>query len=275
VLDRTDIIYLYDGSFDGFLTAIFIAFFNKERPMDIVVEYEPGLFTAEKTIMTNERHSSRVISGILAKIGDEAYHKVYYAYLSQLPGSGAAALDYLRLAFKVGREAILRQGSQAAVPLGGRSPRSGQNDVYDLLFDDRVLKINKIAKLVGTEKTKLIEFVRFAELDNGVLFSEITPNYNTVPLLMPHFCERLNTIPFVIHDKNRNIAGVYNLKEWYMIDSADIQLPENTIMEKEYQKMWRKFYDTIAIKERHNPRCRRNFMPKYYWRNMVEVKEAQ
>ena len=33
----------------------------------------------------------------------------------------------------------------------------------------------------------------------------------------------------------------------------------------------RRFYDTIAIRERENPRCRMNHMPKKYWKNMVEM----
>ena len=44
-------------------------------------------------------------------------------------------------------------------------------------------------------------------------------------------------------------------------------------MKKQMQEMWKNFYDTIAIKERFNPRCRMNFMPKRLWSNLPEMQE--
>ena len=32
-----------------------------------------------------------------------------------------------------------------------------------------------------------------------------------------------------------------------------------------------KFHKTIGIKERENRRCQQNFMPKKYWKNMLEM----
>ena len=40
--------------------------------------------------------------------------------------------------------------------------------------------------------------------------------------------------------------------------------------ELRYRAMWRKFYDTIAIEGRYNPRCRMTQMPKRYWGDMTE-----
>ena len=37
--------------------------------------------------------------------------------------------------------------------------------------------------------------------------------------------------------------------------------------------MWKSFYDTIGIKERNNERCRMNFMPKKYWKYIVEMSD--
>ena len=35
--------------------------------------------------------------------------------------------------------------------------------------------------------------------------------------------------------------------------------------------MWKTFYNTIGIEERKNNRCRMNFMPKKYWKYILEV----
>ncbi len=34
--------------------------------------------------------------------------------------------------------------------------------------------------------------------------------------------------------------------------------------------LWKRFYETVAIPERYNPRCRMTQMPKRYWSTMTE-----
>ena len=36
---------------------------------------------------------------------------------------------------------------------------------------------------------------------------------------------------------------------------------------------WKDFYKTIGIKERKNDRCRMNFMPKKYWKYILEMSD--
>ena len=37
--------------------------------------------------------------------------------------------------------------------------------------------------------------------------------------------------------------------------------------------MWKRFYDTIEIRERHNPKLRRTNMPQRYWETMTEFQD--
>lgn len=48
--------------------------------------------------------------------------------------------------------------------------------------------------------------------------------------------------------------------------------PDET--EASYRILWKRFYDTVAIKERYNPRCRMTNMPKRYWGTMTEFQGA-
>ena len=48
--------------------------------------------------------------------------------------------------------------------------------------------------------------------------------------------------------------------------------PDET--EAKYRLLWKRFYDTIAIRERENPRCRMTNMPKRYWGTMTEFQDA-
>ncbi len=45
--------------------------------------------------------------------------------------------------------------------------------------------------------------------------------------------------------------------------------------EAAFRALWRRFYDTIAIKERENPRCRMSHMPKRYWGVMTEFQKDE
>ena len=40
--------------------------------------------------------------------------------------------------------------------------------------------------------------------------------------------------------------------------------------ERDFRRLWRRFYDTIAIEGRENPRCRMTQMPKRFWGTMTE-----
>ena len=44
-------------------------------------------------------------------------------------------------------------------------------------------------------------------------------------------------------------------------------------IEANYRILWKRFYDTIAIKERENPRGRMTHMPKRYWNTMTEFQD--
>jgi len=51
-------------------------------------------------------------------------------------------------------------------------------------------------------------------------------------------------------------------------------------LEIEYEKeeldiedLWKTFFQTIAIEERKNERCQKSFMPKKYWKYMIEMED--
>ena len=75
---------------------------------------------------------------------------------------------------------------------------------------------------------------------------------------------------FIIHDKSRELCFVYNGKECRIIKSKDIKIPSVTNEEQAYQELWKLFFKTISIRERTNPRCQMQFMPKKYWKDLIE-----
>lgn len=245
-----DIIYVYDDTFDGFLTCVFEAFVKKEHPSLIS---KPGgvqlaIGAEVRDIRTDAGKAERVYDGIRAKVGGKALRMIYCVTLSAEPDAEVAALSYIRLLFKVGKR------------------------VYGDLTDERVWRVERIAAAVEKERVRYMEFLRFSELEGGILFGEFEPKPNVLPLIMPHFADRLNAQPFIIHDKGRRLAAVYDTNEWCMISSVDMELPRYSENECEYRSLWKLFYNTIAIKERISERRRMGHMPKKYWSFMTEMK---
>ena len=89
-----------------------------------------------------------------------------------------------------------------------------------------------------------------------------------------HFTERLKNEFWIIKDKKRRILSIYDKKQFVIVLEEDFQLILRESEEEEkIEALWKAFYKTIGIKERKNERCRRNFMPKKYWKYITEVKD--
>ncbi|MBQ1602824.1 MAG: DUF4130 domain-containing protein, partial [Oscillospiraceae bacterium] len=55
------------------------------------------------------------------------------------------------------------------------------------------------------------------------------------------------------------------------LEHFEMAAPDET--EAQYRRLWRRFYDTIAIRERENPRLRMSHMPRRFWGTMTEFQE--
>lgn len=242
------LVYLYDGSYDGLLTAVFQAYARKEVPDAIAEEQGLQVDFGQQVfeIATDEALARRVETGITSKLGSPVHQKIWTVYLSGSSDKATVIYRYIRRGLSVGRR------------------------IYSDLAHPDVLAADKLYSLVGRESHLLKEFLRFSELTGGVYYAKITPEHYVVPLMMPHFVDRYSVQPFMIHDRTHGVAGVFDGKGWYMVETADLQLPDITVDELQFKRMWKQFYDAIAIRERLNPRCRRNHMPKKYWQNMTE-----
>lgn len=248
--DRRDVIYLYDGSFDGLLTAIFKSYYNKEVPLAIEEDknIQGAMFCDYLVVRTDLNKAERVSESICKKISYKAWENIYYTYLSDAPQKGRMCLDYVRAGFHFGSK------------------------VNMYMYVDCVAKVLEAVLRIKNEAHRFLEFIRFSELEGGIYYSEIEPECHVLPLVAPHFVKRFPNMPWIIHDTRRNLCMVYNGKECYMTDTDMAPKLNYTKNEMEYRKLWKKFYDSIEIKERHNERCRMGHMPKRYWKNMTEMK---
>ncbi|MDR2492775.1 MAG: TIGR03915 family putative DNA repair protein [Coriobacteriales bacterium] len=245
-----DIFYLYDGSLEGLLSAVFLAFDSKENPSDILVEegLQYSLLGSYQSVSTDLDHAERVMTGIVSTLGARCYEEVRSVYLSDEDHKGGVILRFLQYAFKHGRHSLLHLAHPAV------------NE-----FKEMLLRVTNEAHFI-------MMFARFAELEGGVFFARVEPRANVVPIVMEHFAERFNIQPFVLFDRAHQLAGVFDTSSWWLVDTRrlDVTFPDNSRSEEGFQSLWQTFFDTIAIEERHNPVCQRNFMPKRFWGTLCE-----
>jgi probable DNA metabolism protein len=243
-----EIAYIYDGTLDGLFTAIFTAYERGERPYVITEDGDLQVVFGQRIdhIATDGEKARRVEAGIRKTMGEAGYDAVWTAFLSGEKDRATKIYRFIRLGMKRGR-AVLSHLSHADV-----------------------LPILDMNKYTRNEAHLLTGFVRFSLMENGVYYAKITPNNNVLPIIMPHFADRYRDQALIIFDESHHLAGVYDLKEWYLVETEELTLPELAEGEKDWRTMWRHFYKTIGIKERVNHKLRVSHLPRRYWPNMTE-----
>lgn len=245
---RADIIYLYDGSFEGFLCCVFESFLQKQRPYDIVAEdaNEPSLM-AQQWIDTDLRRAERVRNGIGQNISEEALYLVTNGFCSCHPQRELLLLDFITLGFEYG------------------------SSVCERLADPTVHALQKAVLFLKRESHQYLGFIRFSEYDRG-LVAVIEPKNRVLPTIAPHFCDRFRNELFVIYDKTHRSALIHKPPRWAIVDLEDFVEPQADETERFYRELWGTYFDAIAIRARANPHCQMTHMPKRYWQHMTELR---
>lgn len=247
--------YIYDGTFEGLLTCIYHNYYT-DRAAEICTAdfYQPNMLHGYMEIETEPDKAARVYDAINEKISSYSLRCVYRAFLSGIRGKEKAILDYVVLGFHVGPSV----GSLHGNPV--------------------VNRLEKITKKVGVERERMLQFVRFEAMDasSRIMYAQIEPDHDVLELIGHHFADRFRSDPFIIHDAGRSKAIIASGGHWYIAPFKGRQLPDGSMLrpaaeEEFYCRLWQTYFDHIAIKERTNPRCQRNFMPVRYWKHLTEM----
>ena len=249
IVNPTDVIYVYDGSFLGFLCCVHESFYSKEMPANIVstAKFEPSLYT-QRLIATDEAKAGDVWESIEKNISSRVLELTKHVFLCFHENKELKLLKFLVTAFRVGPK------------------------VPNMLGAEEVSEVLSMERHMLGERHKLVGFVRFADYGD-MLCAVISPKNFVLPLLAEHFVSRFPNENFMIYDKTYKAALIYRDKKLDIAAIEEIELASEPEEELHYQNLWKNFYKTIGIKERLNPRCRMSHMPKRYWENMVEMKE--
>ncbi len=241
----TQAAYRYDGSFSGFLCCVFDSYVYKESPAAFLTAEDARLsLWPEREVSADREHALRVYRSLSA-LGQEGRRIVVHGFLTCLEERELLLWRYLRLGYAQGR-------------------RFTGNLTHPL-----VSKLDQAVYRAEHEAHMYKGFVRFSEQE-GLLLAEIEPKNRVLPLLRVHFCQRYPQERFAIYDRTHREALFHQGGQWAIVPLEDFRLAAPGQTEREYRRLWRRFYDTIAIEGRYNPKCRMTNMPKRYWSSMTE-----
>lgn len=256
-LSRYDMVaqFVYDGTFEGFLTGVFDFYERKPLVVKFVKEEEANhsFFDEMHRVYTEEKKADRVWKGIQKKIGHSVAQSIYRAFLSERPDVERILLNVIRKGF------------------------NGQ-DIAKNFGDVDVLRLHQLVKMVGREKHRMDAFVRFRLTRDQVYFATIEPDFNTLPLNAIHFKNRYADQKWLIYDLCRGY-GVFYDKQDISYVQLEISKDINSSLaapfyftedEMQFQELWQNYFKSTNIPSRKNMRLHLQHVPRRYWKYLSE-----
>ncbi|WP_142784597.1 TIGR03915 family putative DNA repair protein [Changchengzhania lutea] len=247
---------IYDGTFDGFLSAVFEAFELKASKVNIQKQsqVQNTIFSESVEVTTDHKKSDRVWNGLKKKLSAYGRNQLYYAFLSEIVHVENVLYDYIQQTFS--------------------SSKSIEKDFSNAT----VLKISKLAKSVGREKHRMEAFVRFKLTKDDIYFANIEPDFNVLPLISKHFERRYADQKWIIYDIKRKFGIYYNLKDVEVIEinfSPDFNFTKTDgeyfkDEELDFQQLWQDYFKSTNIESRINMALHIRHVPKRYWKYLSE-----
>jgi probable DNA metabolism protein len=249
--------FRYDNTFEGLLSAVFDAYTRKEFPEYILgpEETPPLLASSIHAVMTSRPKADRVFAGLGKRLTRIGKNSVLLAFLSEEAGTATLLFRYMRKVFDS--------------PLG-KTPETD-------FADADIFAVDQLARKVYADHHLLLGFARFQKTAEGIYFAALSPKYNVLSLLLPHFKDRFSAHPWIIYDARRGFGfhhenGIIS----DMILEGDIltdgRLPAHLLAQGEefFQKMWEKYLASATITERINRPLQARCLPRRFWPHMTE-----
>ena len=255
------LVYIFDRTLDGLLSAVFDAYFRRQQPEMLVGEGDQlPLFSEEVYhVTTAEEKARRVWAGLEKRLKAEALKLIAVSWLSEEKDLPTPLFHYIYKVFQ---------------SKGGGG--------YDFTDAD-VLHVTNTARRVMHEQLRMKQFVRFQKAKDGTYLGVVKPDHDVLPLVIDHFQDRFRDQPWLLYDARRKY-GYYKGGDGIPIrvtfeDTSSLpfslddgRLSEELLSDNDrlFQELWRTYFKAICIRERINPRKQLKDMPRRYWKYMTE-----
>ena len=276
------IVYVFDNTLDGLLTAVFDSFFLKQQPEYLLAEGEQLPLFAEEPhrVVTDSEKAERVWKGLEKHLSKDGLHMITISWLSEERALNQPLFNFI---CKVFRPHPLTPSPRGE---GGAFGREGSLSLEQNASDEDVLAVRNSCRRVLHEQLRMKQFIRFQKAKDGTYLAVVSPDHNVVPLIIDHFQDRFNDQPWLIYDAKRHYGYYYDgaaapIRITFEDEAAvpfdlsngkmdDDILSENDMI---FQQLWRTYFKAICIKERMNPKKQLSDMPRRYWKYMTEKNE--
>lgn len=250
--------YRYDGSYEGFLSVVYVNYYEKRASS--IAQGQPeygegagGQPSEEKWIATDKQRARRVEKALLEKAGVVATHWLTYGFRVNREGKELILLRFIEQAFKNGQNCIRQMEKAWAHP------------AY------------RLAREVSEERELLLASLRFREVyynHRQYLYCAVEPEHDLLPLVAKYYAERYYSQSIVVHDIGRKAALVSYEGEWEIrpFAAAWEKVEENAEeLEDDFALLWQGYFDYIALVERakrkrnqpHSPLKYRNYAARW------------
>ncbi len=233
--------YRYDGTLAGLLTLISHLLELRERPVNITAgpPFQQELFSAVVTIATDPVIAETCWAGLKKRLSPNSLKLLRRCLLADHPEQELLICRYLLLEAEKGKE------------------------IDNMLAHQDVAPVWKLSGQVGREAHRYLGITRFRQVDGGMFYADISPVHRILLLIASHFSERFHDQQWLIHDTAHKEGLLYdnNSKEWLLLPIETGQQPEITPDEKQFQALWRCYFNTLAITERKNLKLQQGKAP--------------
>ncbi|HEY1193227.1 TIGR03915 family putative DNA repair protein [Flavobacterium sp.] len=250
------ILVIYDGTFEGWLTAVFEIYEYKFK--DVVFakdEFSNALlFSKNHIVETDETKANRVLKGLKQRLSQNGITNIYNAFFSELPQIEESLFRFATYVF------------------------SSSINVEGDLSNNDVLNIQKAAHLTGKESHRMKAFVRFKLTKDNLYYAIVEPDCNVLPLIQKHFKNRYADQRWLIYDTKRKYGIYYDLENVSTVQLTFDSNPSSSKFlaeisdegEEFFQNLWRNYFKSVNIESRKNTKLHVQHMPKRYWKHLTE-----
>lgn len=249
-------IFVCNDTITGIFSAIYdawkIVLSSGETGIALKGMMNQELFCEYTESAESEKKAIAVENMIKKNLGMEVYRNIYYAILAEDAKKANAVLGMMQEARQI----------------------HDKRKIMEHLSHKQVRKVFELKRTVENEAHCFQEFIRFSELESGVLFSKIAPKNQVLTCIADHFANRLPLENWMIYDETHQMLLIHRKQQnWFLVWNEKLnkeKINRVSYAENTYSELWKGFFENISIEERESYQRQRQHLPIRFRGNMVE-----